>query len=633
MHDPLADLEGRRLRTLRDPVVLACVVAWIVPVVVAVVRQISSGWYPVGDKAAIAVGGGDVFTEHHRLLGTGSSLSFRSVPANHPGPLLFDVIALPIRLFGPGPGVSLGIGALNLGAGVVAIVAAARQAGKAAALAIMVGLCLLVWSAGNAVLVDPYNPTAAMVPFFAVLLLAWAAANGDRWSLPLLVGLGSFCVQANLAYLVTTVPIVGGGIALYVWQRRGHRALRDVVVWCLPVGVVLWAQPIIEQVLNGRDGNLARLARNTRSLEAPLGLAEGTRRAASVLSQWPAWTRGRFDVDYASSVFEEPPSVLWATLSLVAVIVLLVVFCYVAMRWLADRATGTLLAAAAIFVVVAWVATIRIPLSPFFGYLAAFVRWQWPIGVLTVVAVGLLVTRAAQRAPFSPPPHVVAAVALLTAVILAVPAGDAANGSEWDRAAPTAVALNRVAVAQLPDSGVVVDFPTSGYSMFAFALTAALQEHGIPFWVNDEISVRQYGDGRRADPDDGRPVVIAVSGFAALDAWDDHPVACAAELDDDDRARLTAARDALIGALEAPGFSLTEAGARFATSNLAPPWLDEVPTGLTADVVATVRGHELIALLDGGALAPPPNLRDAASELTTLGRRINERAGCIIRLH
>src|SRR5215204_3404324 len=267
MHDPPADLEGRRFPTLRDPVVLACVVAWVVPVVVAVVRQIACDWYPVGDKAAVAVGGGDVLTEHHRLVGTGSSLSFRSVLANHPGPLLFDVIALPIRLFGPGPGVTLGIGALNLGAGVVAIICAARQAGRAAALAIMVGLCLLVWSAGNAVLVDPYNPTAAMVPFFAVLVLAWAAANGDRWALPLLVGFGSFCVQANLAYLVTTVPIVAGGIAMYLWQRRGHRAWRDVLVWCLPVGLVLWAQPIIEQVLNGRDGNLARLARNTTSLE------------------------------------------------------------------------------------------------------------------------------------------------------------------------------------------------------------------------------------------------------------------------------------------------------------------------------------------------------------------------------
>jgi hypothetical protein len=606
--------------------------AWLVLAVVAVVRQISSGWYPVGDKAAIAVGGGDVLTAHHRLLGTGSSLSFESLPANHPGPLLFDVIALPIRLFGPGPGVSVGIAALNVGAGVVAIVAAGRQAGKAAALAITLGLCLLVWSAGNAVLVDPYNPTAAMVPFFAVLVLAWAAANRDRWSLPLLVGLGTFCVQANLAYLVTAVPIVGGGIAMYLWQRRGHRAWRDVVVWCLPVALVLWAQPILEQILNGRDGNMARLARNTASLEAPLGLAEGTRRAASVLSEWPAWTRGRFNIGYETTLFEEPPSVVLATLSLVALIVVLAVLSYVAMRWLADRATGTLLAAAALFVVVAWVATIRVPLSPFFGYLAAVVRWQWPIGVLTVMAVGLLVARAVQRTPFSPPPLVVAAVALLPAVILAVPAEDTGKAGEWDRAAPTAVALNRLAVAQLPDSGVVIDFQTSGYSMYAFALTAALQEHGTPFWVNDEISVRQYGDGRRADPDDGRPVVIAVSGFAALDAWDDHPVACAAQLDDGERARLTGARDALIGALETPGFSLTENGARFATTNLAPPWLGDVPTGLTADVVETIGGDELFALLDGDVLAPPADLRDAASDLSTLGRRINEKAGCILRL-
>ncbi|MGH9272030.1 MAG: hypothetical protein ACRDZ2_12225, partial [Ilumatobacteraceae bacterium] len=505
-----------------------------------------------------------------------------------------------------------------------------RRAGRAAAVAIAVGLCLLVWSAGNAVLVDPYNPTASMVPFLAVLVLAWAAANGDRWSLPLLVGLGSFCVQANLAYLVTTVPIVGGGIAMYLWQRRGRRAWRDVLVWCLPVGLVLWVQPIIEQLVNGLDGNLARLARNTTSLEAPLGLAEGTRHAASVLSQWPAWTRGRFDGGYAGSSFEGPPSVLLAALSLLALIAVLAGLSYLSMRWLADRATATLLGAAAIFVGVAWVGTVRIPLSPFYGYLAAFVRWQWPIGVLTVVAVGLFVARAVQRLGFSPPSVVVAAVALVPAMIIALPTENTANGSEWDRAAPTAVALNRLAVERLPESGVVVDFQTSGYSMYAFSLTAALQEHGTPFWVNDEISVRQYGDGRRADPDEGRPVVLAVSGFEALDVWDDAPVACAAELDDSERSRLTGARDALIAALEAPRFSLSENGARFATTAFAPPWLREVPTGLTGDVAAAVPAEELLVLLDTAVLVPPPDLRDAASDLLELGPRIEEKAACIL---
>ncbi|MGI9051162.1 MAG: hypothetical protein ACR2HQ_00680, partial [Ilumatobacteraceae bacterium] len=252
----------------RDRVVVACCIAWLVPAVVAVVRRIASGWYPVGDKAAIAVGGGDVLTEHHRLLGTASSASFQSVLANHPGPLLFDVVALPIRLFGTATGLSIGIAALNIGAGLVVIVAAARQAGRAAALAATVGLCLLTWSAGNDVLVEAYNPTAAMVPFFAVLVLAWAAVNGDRWSLPWLVGFGSFCVQANIAYVVTTVPIVAAAIGVYVWRRRGLRPLRDVLLWCLPVLLVLWSQPLVEQVINGRNGNLVRLVRNTTNLEA-----------------------------------------------------------------------------------------------------------------------------------------------------------------------------------------------------------------------------------------------------------------------------------------------------------------------------------------------------------------------------
>ena len=215
-------------------------------------------------------------------------------------------------------------------------------------------------------------------------------------------------------------------------------------------------------------------------------------------------------------------------------------------------------------------------------------------------------------------------------MIIAVPTEDTANSSEWDRAAPTAVELNRLAVEQLPDSGVVVDFETSEYSMYAFSLTAGLQEHGTPFWVNDEISVRQYGDGRRADPDDGRPVVIAVSGFAALDAWDDDPVACAAQLDDGERARLTGARDALVGALR---------GSRVQLDGGRSPVRHERPGAALAGRRSggprprggrNRRAGRADALLDGAVLVPPPDLQDAASDLSTLGERINEKAGCIL---
>jgi len=46
---------GRRTSTLSDRVVAACCLAWCVPVVVAVVRAVTSGWYPASDEASIAI--------------------------------------------------------------------------------------------------------------------------------------------------------------------------------------------------------------------------------------------------------------------------------------------------------------------------------------------------------------------------------------------------------------------------------------------------------------------------------------------------------------------------------------------------------------------------------------------------
>ena len=61
----------------------------------------------MGDQALLEIRARDVLTAHHPLLGTASSAALNRdqvVPLNHPGPLMFDVLALPVRLFGGGPG-------------------------------------------------------------------------------------------------------------------------------------------------------------------------------------------------------------------------------------------------------------------------------------------------------------------------------------------------------------------------------------------------------------------------------------------------------------------------------------------------------------------------------------------------
>jgi hypothetical protein len=624
----------RRLRfpTLHDRVVLACGLAWLVPVVVAVARAVSSGWYHVSDEALIAIRARDVLTEHHPLLGTAASAALgEGLLTNHPGPLIFDIAAVPVRLFGSGTGLAVAIAAINFAAGLVAIVAAARQGGKAAAVAVTVGLGALVWSAGNAVLIEPYNPTASMVPFFAVLVLAWATVNGDRWALPWLVGLGSFCVQTNIAYLVTTVPVVAVALGLYVWRARGRHPGRDLLRRCVPVAAIVWAQPIIEQLIHPTDGNVARLARATGALEAPLGAAEGTRQAAAVLSTWPGWSRGHFDGGYVTDLFNEPPSLTLAALSLVIAAAIPFGLSIVTVRWLRDRELATLLAMAAVLVLLGWVGTARVPLSPVFGFLAHYVRWLWPIGVFTSVAVGLFVARAVQRSIPRAATPVVVALGLGVTVASAVPDGPPTVGDEeWNTARPVAVELNRLAVERLPSSGVVVDFRPPDYPVFAFSLIAGLQEHGTPVFVTDGVSLRQFGTSRRPPVEPSPPVVYIVVGFEALEAWDD-AVACASALDDAQRERIETARAALLDALVDPGFLLTDLGRRWAASELAPGWLTSVEAGLGDDQLETVDPADLVTFLDGGLLIAPAELAEAAGEFIELHSDLDDNTACVVR--
>jgi hypothetical protein len=617
----------RRRSVLADRLVAACCLTWAFPTVVSLGRALARDWYPVADQALIAVGARDAMTGHHRWIGTVASLSVRHTLASHPGPLQFDLVALPVRLFGSGWGLALGVALVNLGAGLVAIIAAARQAGRGGAVATTVGLLLLVWSAGNQVIIEPYNPTAAMVPYFAVLILAWAVVNGDRWALPWLVGWGSLCAQANIAYVLTTLPIVVGAIAFYLWRRRGQRGGRDVLLRCAPVALVLWAQPIAEQIGRGSDGNMERILRNADNLQQPLGLADGTRRAAVVLSMWPGWGRGNFDGGY-TELFQQLPSLGWSAFTLLAVVTVLGAAAYASGRWLRDPILRTLLVAAAVFVVLGWAGTVRVPLSPFFGFLAHLFRWLWPIGAFSAVALGLFLGRAAQRWVGHRVLAVGAVAALMASALMAVPYGPPAlDSGVFDGSRPTASALNDLAVERLPDTGVVVDFRASKFSPLTFSLVAALQEHGTPFAVNDPISLRQFDD-RRPPADTRWPIVVVVTGFDALNVWNE-AAACVSPLDPEERARLLWTRDALSDALSEPGFTLSDVGARFAGTAFAPSWMADVTNGLPHRAGKVVESKDFATLLGTGLIVPLTGVESISAEFLALREGLEQSTACV----
>src|SRR6476659_8557937 len=108
----LCDLEGRdRL------LAIALLVLVLVPFAVALVRAFHDGWIPSGDEANIATRALDVFSRHPPLTGLPSTSDAYGdqIATNHPGPIEFYLLAVPLRVFGLSVGPLLTAAAINAG--------------------------------------------------------------------------------------------------------------------------------------------------------------------------------------------------------------------------------------------------------------------------------------------------------------------------------------------------------------------------------------------------------------------------------------------------------------------------------------------------------------------------------------
>ena len=135
--------------------------AWglaLVPLAVAAGRAIHGGWVPVGDSALMAIRSRDVLGGgpggDMPLLGMWASTSWSvGFDMNHPGPLLYLVLAVPAALVGGGGGLVIGTAALNMASVTGIFVVSRRVGGDVVAAAAMAVTAILCWSFGSAVLV------------------------------------------------------------------------------------------------------------------------------------------------------------------------------------------------------------------------------------------------------------------------------------------------------------------------------------------------------------------------------------------------------------------------------------------------------------------------------------------------
>ena len=308
---------------MRHRLVVATGLAAALPVIVSTVQAVTTGWLPLGDDATTAVRAYDVLSLHPPLLGPYSaSSSVIGEPVLCPGPLVFWLLALPVRLGEVAPAIAIGI--VNTAAIVGVVALARRRGGWPLMLAAAAAVAVTCGSLDAPRLHDVWGPAAAVLPFTLLIFLAWSLACGEYRLLPVTVLVASFTVQAHLTYILPAAVLlaVGGGLLAASRPRIPRRWL----VATLAVAIVCWSFPVVEEAIH-RPGNVERIVRTATAGKPRLGAADGWHsvvRAVGVAPWWIRPPRAPFtrlaEVGYAAPGLSTATAVL-ALLALAAVAV------------------------------------------------------------------------------------------------------------------------------------------------------------------------------------------------------------------------------------------------------------------------------------------------------------------------
>jgi hypothetical protein len=214
--------------------------------------------YPVADAATTSI-----YALHagHGDLAVGAYSRFYW---HHPGPLLYQVLALPYAASGLRE-ISLKWTGLTLNLiWLSATLALVFRQSPRVAIAVAGAFVPLLWRE-QGLLFATWNPLAPVLALPLAVVAAADVGTGGRWSIVVLVATLSYCVQAHVGLLVVTVAlVVGAGLSAWLlpsttpstWWWR----LRRPLVVGAGIFVLLWAIPLIHE-LRTWPGNLVAIAR------------------------------------------------------------------------------------------------------------------------------------------------------------------------------------------------------------------------------------------------------------------------------------------------------------------------------------------------------------------------------------
>lgn len=235
--------------------------------VLAVALRLAPRLALTGDLALLQVQQLDAARGAWPLVGAYSRFGW-----HHPGPA-FAWLGLPLFLLTGGHELALfvtaALVAVGSAAGAVAVVG--REAGRAAALAVSVGLVVLLMGRPEA-FTSTWNPLVTWLPLGLLLALLAARAGGDERVTPWAVAVASWEVQCHVAYAPVVAALVVAVPVLAWWGARWAAPPGDGPRgrwWVAPlVGLVFWAPPLWEQATR-TPGNLTEVARFFLSAEGP----------------------------------------------------------------------------------------------------------------------------------------------------------------------------------------------------------------------------------------------------------------------------------------------------------------------------------------------------------------------------
>lgn len=512
--------------------------------VVAVVWLNLANWWvvPYGDNAIIEVLSRDVLSRHPPLVNMLSTIA-ADASVRHPGPLLFDALALPVRMLGDGRGLHVGVALVHAAMVWTAGRTARRFLGADGAAIVASASAVLVWSLGREILAEPWQPHVTLMACVVFLVAAWGLAAGSDRCVPALVFSFSFVVQTHASYIVVAPAVLITAVALRVVSADSTPVRRPPLAVGGVLAVALWAQPVFQQVGGSGRGNLGAIIDAALADDGErVGLSGAITSVSAVLAQPPFWLRpGTFDVapsDGAARAAPFGPELLPSGLGSVGAGVCLVALVVLigglgAAAWRRDDRTfaaGGLLLLVAIGSALAFVT--RLPVDLAFGFMVHKVRWLWPLGALTatffVVALGRRIGPAATAVLAR-----TVAVAAILALLAGVLQGRAAESS-LSRIAPL-VRLASDSREHLPKldglGSIYVPFEHMN-AIEAFVqvtLVAELVEQDADVRFTLPLAIAQYGDHYQLEgsasltmrvqigPDRGRPTDAIVLVEAVLD--------------------------------------------------------------------------------------------------------------------